>query len=136
MAGRVSAGLTPAQQGRKFGLTLGLAFVVFSGLVWWRGHAPVAIGFDVVGGLLLVMALVAPQALLPIERGWMKFALALSKFTTPIFMGIVYFLVVLPIGFLVRWLKGNPLEAAQVDGSFWVGRHGDEPGRGNMHRQF
>jgi hypothetical protein len=39
----------------------------------------------------------------------MKLAHALSKVTTPIFMGIVYFVVLTPIGFIRRSFGGNPL---------------------------
>ena len=95
-----------AADGRKFGLTVGAAFLVFGGIALWRGKQRTSMVLFTLGGLLVVAALVAPKALGPVERAWMGLALAISKVTTPIFMGVVYFLVILPIG-LVRRLTGN-----------------------------
>jgi len=66
----------------------------------------------------------------------MRIAHALSKVTTPIILGIVYFAVVTPIGFIVRKWKGNPLVRKEGDGGFWVTRSADRSGRGGMNRQF
>ena len=43
-------------------------------------------------------------ALRPVYRGWMRFGLLLSRVTTPLILGIVFFLVITPIG-LVRRLN-------------------------------
>jgi len=105
MAAGIPARLTAAD-GRKFGFTVGGAFLVFGGIALWRGKQRTATVLFTLGGLLVVAALVAPTALGPVERAWMGLAAAISKVTTPIFMGIVYFLVILPIG-LVRRLNGS-----------------------------
>lgn len=105
MATGIPARLSAAD-GRKFGLTVGTAFLVFGAIALWRGKQRTAIVLLALGSLLVLGALVAPTALGPVERAWMGLALAISKVTTPIFMGIVYFLVILPIG-LVRRLTGN-----------------------------
>ena len=79
------------------------------------------------GGLLL------PGKLGPVYRAWMGFAHALSKITTPIFMGIVYFLVITPIAAIRRTLGGNPLRAHHGD-TGWIDRR-NAP-RGDLTRQF
>ena len=54
-------------------------------------------------GIVLVLAgLVVPRLLGKVYAGWMGFALVLSKVTTPIFMGVIYFVVLTPTGFLMR----------------------------------
>ena len=105
MATGIPARLSAAD-GRKFGLTVGTAFLAFGAIALWRGKQRTAIVLLALGSLLVLGALVAPTALGPVELAWMGLALAISKVTTPIFMGIVYFLVILPIG-LVRRLTGN-----------------------------
>jgi hypothetical protein len=63
----------------------------------------------------------------------MGLAHAISKVTTPIFMGIVYFVVITPIAAVRRAVGGNPLRAH--DGATgWVDRH--EAPRGDLTRQF
>ena len=105
MAAGVPARLTAAQ-GRKFGLTVGGAFLVLSAIAWWRGHPITVTVLGSLGAVLAVAGLVVPTMLGPVEKAWMGLAHAISKVTTPIFMGVVYFLVILPIG-LVRRLTGN-----------------------------
>lgn len=131
LADRVPARLTTGE-GRRFGLTVGGAFLVLAALLWWRGHP---VGLRVAGGLgtaLVLAGLVVPRRLGPVYAAWMKLALAISKVTTPVFMAIVYFVVLTPVGLLRRLLASRP--AARE--SFWVPR---APGAGrasNLERQF
>jgi hypothetical protein len=85
-------------------------------------------------GLFLLGGLLLPTRLGPVQRAWMGMAHALSRVTTPIFMGIVYFLVITPIGVLRRLFGANPLRAAQGKSSGWVDRRPNP--RGDLNRQF
>src|SRR5688500_18918759 len=88
---------------RSFGLLVGGAFLVIAAIISWRrGTTPFAIGFAVIGATLLTVGLVAADALGAVHAGWMRFAVALSRITTPIFMGVVYFLVLTPMALLGR----------------------------------
>jgi len=126
--------LTP-QEGRKFGFTVGAAFLVLAGLMWWRGREPGVIGFGILGGLLLFAGLVIPDRLGPVYQAWMGLALLLSKVTTPIFMGIVYFLVLTPVGIVLRRLGKQPLRRHAPSQSAWVDREPNQR-RGDLLRQF
>ena len=85
---------------------------------------------------LILGAVLAPAALVPVERAWMAMAHAISKVTTPIILGIVYFLVITPIGVVMRILGKNPLRHGEHDGGFWVHRAHEHDRRGGMERQF
>ena len=135
MTKRVSAGLT-AQHGRRFGLTLGTAFVALAALLWWKDREAGAGVTASIGAMLVAASIAAPTTLLPVEHAWMAFARAILKVTTPLIMSAVYFLVIFPIGVLVRLFKGSPLEARPSDGSFRVSRSLEEGQRGGMRRQF
>lgn len=109
LAPRVPARLTPAE-GRRFGLTLGLAWFALSALFAWRGTG-VAVGITAALGTMLVAAgLIAPSALGPVQRTWMGLAHAISRVTTPIVMGLLYYAVFTPAGVLGRWFGHRPLE--------------------------
>src|SRR3982750_3294197 len=135
MAARVPARLTAAA-GRKFGFTVGAAFLAFGSIALWRGKQRTATVLLALGGLLVVAALVAPTALGPVERAWMGLAHAISRVTTPIFMGIVYFLVMTPIG-LVRRLAGSPI-VARTDGATtrWTPHPRDHAVAEQMEHQY
>jgi hypothetical protein len=122
-----------APEGRKFAFTLAAAFGVLAAVLWWRERQTVSTVFGAVAAAFALAGLLLPGHLGPVYRGWMGFAHAISKVTTPIFMGVVYYLVITPIGFLRRAVGGNPLRAHQ-GASGWVDR-GGEP-RGDLTRQF
>lgn len=127
--------MSPAE-GRKFAFPVGTAFLVLAGIVWWRGHHSVATAFAGVGGGLLVAGLLVPGKLGPVYRGWMRFALLISKVTTPIVMGITYFLVIAPTGIVMRLLGKNPIVRKPQDGSFWVPRPDGGKRKSDLQRQF
>ena len=127
--------LTPSE-GRRFAFTLGAAFVALSGLVWWRGNVTMAAFLAAVAGLLLLAGLFLPGRLGPVYRAWMGFALVLSKLTTPIFMGLVFFVVILPIGLVMRIFGRNPMIRKEADGSFWVSRTTGPHRHSDLKRQF
>lgn len=135
MAKRISTRLTAAE-GRKFGLTVGLAFLVIASLTWWRGHtiAPAIAG--TLGAALVAGGLIVPTRLGPVERGWMALAHAISRVTTPIVMAIMYFVVITPTGILRRTLSRNPLKQVEQGSGFWQSRPAGARRTGSMQRQF
>jgi hypothetical protein len=122
------------REGRKFGLTVGLAFLAAGGLSWWRGHESTAYLFWIVATLLLLSAVLVPSRLGPLQRSWMQLASLISRVTTPVFMGIVYFVVVTPTGMLMRALGQNQLISGRKRDFLWVSR--DETRRSDLRRQF
>lgn len=134
MEAGIPARLTSAQQGRKFGFTVGIAFLVLAGIALLRHHtlSPKILGG--LGGALLLGGAFVPTLMGPVERAWMGFAHLLSKFTTPIFMSLVYFLVVTPIALFTRAIGRQPMKHPEKDGGFWIAT--PSGGRSDMERQF
>ena len=108
---------------RRFGLQLGGFFVLFGAGSWWRGHAHRAFVFWAIGATLVLVALVAPRALAGVERGWMRLGERLGQITAPIVLSVLYYLLVTPIGFVIRRFR-DPLDRALADGrdSEWIPR--------------
>lgn len=132
MAAGIPARLTAAE-GRKFAFTVGVAFLVFAGIALWREHPRIATGLTVPGVLLLLAGALVPAHLGGVYRAWMGLAHAISKVTTPIIMGLIYFVVLTPAGVLRRLVAGNPLESARTPQTVWVKR---EAPAGDLERQF
>jgi hypothetical protein len=111
-----------AATGRKFGLTVGLAFGVLGAIAWWRESPRTFVVLAGLGAALVTMALVAPRALRTVDHAWMKLALLISKVTTPIFMGVIYFVVLTPIGALRRVAGRNSLVHQAGAHGHWADR--------------
>jgi hypothetical protein len=87
------------------------------------------------GGALSVAGLAIPTYLGPVERAWMQLAHLISKVTTPIVMGVMYLLVLTPVGFLRRVFGGNPMVHEAHDASYWKSRPAGRRA-GNLSRQY
>ena len=135
MAAGVPARLTAAQ-GRKFGLTVGIAFGVLGAILMWRGKATLSTVLLALGGVLVLAGLIVPTLLGPVERAWMGLAHLISKVTTPIFMGIVYFVVMTPIGFIRRRMGSPIVPRATRPESRWEMRTPDGSAGAQMEHQF
>lgn len=122
---------------RFFGLTF---FVVFLIIALWpllhNGAASlpflgIALGF-------LGISLVAPALLGPLNRLWLKFGALLHSITSPIILGIMFFLVILPIGLIMR-LLGKDFLRLRFDNSassYWIRREPPGPDKTSLNRQF
>ena len=134
MAEGIPTRLTAAA-GRRFGWTVGGAFLLLAAIAWWRGHPLTMTVLGVPGALLVIAGAIVPTYLGPVERAWMTLAHLISKVTTPIVMGVMYMLVLTPIGALRRSVSGNPLVHPDRKSSYWKSR--PEGSRaGNLSRQF
>ena len=122
-----------ARQGLKFGATVGIAFGVIGSLLSWRGREIGAAACWTLSGVLILGGVIVPTRLGPVERAWMGLAHLISRVTTPIFMGLVYFTAITPIGILMRLLGKNPIAPHDSGGSFWTPR---PQSRGSMDHQF
>ncbi|MFK7977004.1 MAG: SxtJ family membrane protein [Halioglobus sp.] len=88
---------------RKFGITTGAIVAVLFGLVLpWLFSIVTPYWPWMAGGVLALWGVAHPSSLNPVYRGWMRFGLLISKVTTPIMLGFVFFLVIMPIGLVMR----------------------------------
>jgi hypothetical protein len=126
-----------ASSDRFFGLTF---FAVFLILALWPLLAqgpvrPVALGIALA---FLAVSLIAPKWLAPLNRLWLKFGELLHSITSPIILGIMFFGVITPVGWLMR-LAGKDLLRMKFDRdapSYWIRREPPGPDKASLKRQF
>lgn len=88
---------------REFGLmTGGIIAVLFGlGFPFLLDH-PWPTWPWVIFAVLAVWGLAAPLSMRPLYRAWMRFGLLLSRVTTPLVLGILFFVVFTPIALAMR----------------------------------
>ena len=98
---------------RKFGYVFAIALAVLTGILW--------LIFDVLfQGLLIatavfaILSLLAPGLLLPVNRIWTVFAGRLGGLNNYLILGIVYVLVIVPVGLFMR-LMGRDLMKRKIE---------------------
>src|SRR5690606_36891872 len=93
---------------RRFGLIVGAAFLILASIAWWRDAAarPYLAGG---GGILVLLVLVLPRALRPVEFLWMKLALVLSYVMTRVIITLTFYLAISPTSLILRLLRKDLL---------------------------
>src|SRR5260221_683986 len=82
---------------RTFGLVFAAFFLVVAILPLLRGHAWRWWALPC-GAVFLIAAILAPKVLSPLNQAWTAIGIALHKITSPIILGILFYLVFAPFG--------------------------------------
>lgn len=121
--------------------SFGLVFAGFFGLLmlhnWWRaGRAwPIELA---IAAAFLAAALLRPHLLHWPNRAWIKLGSLVGAIVTPIVMALLFFLVVTPVGLLMR-LAGKDslrLRGPRTGNSYWIVREPPGPTGESMSEQF
>lgn len=122
---------------RTFGLAFAILFAVvgiwplLSGGAYRLWALCVALAFAAV-------ALIAPRLLGPFNLVWFKLGLLLNKITSPVVMGLIYCLAIVPTGLVMQW-RGKDLLRLNRDisaATYWIARDPPGPSPGSMSKQF
>ena len=119
---------------RNFALVF---FVVFLIVGLWPltfGY-PIRIWSTVISLVFLILGLMNSKLLTPLNKLWFKFGMILGAIVSPIVMAAVFFLVVTPIGLIMRVMGKDLLEKKynKKKQTYWIKRN---QSMGTMKRQF
>ena len=121
---------------REFALvTSGVLVGLFGLLLPWLFNLGWPIWPWILAAVLSVFGFAAPMALRPVYRLWMRFGLVLSRITTPIIMGLVFFLMITPIGLIRRLFSSDPMARNFHHGDSYRVPREKTPAK-NMERPF
>ena len=118
---------------RSFGIVFSIVFLLIAiyplinsdGLRVWS---------LIIAIIFLVLGLINSKILTPLNKLWFKFGILLGRIVSPVIMGVIFFLVVTPIGLLMRILGKDLLNLKYNNNqSYWVEKNGPES---RMRNQF
>ncbi len=122
---------------RSFGVVFAVVFAAIGAWPLFESAAPHTWPL-IVSTAFLLFAVVRPSTLAPLNRVWTKFGLLLSKFTNPIVLGLVYFLVLTPFAVAIRLFGRDALrlKADAAASTYWIERTPSGPTPQSIKNQF
>ena len=88
----------------------------------------------VISIIFLILGLSNSKLLTPLNNLWFKFGIFLGKIISPFVMGVIFFVVVTPIGLIMRILKKDLLKLKfNNKNSYWIEKSGP---KSKMKNQF
>jgi hypothetical protein len=98
------------KQLREFGLVFAAGLIVMFGLLLpWLADRPWPLWPWVAAAVFATLALVFPPALRPLNALWLKIGHVLGWINTRIILGVMFFVIFLPAGLLLRALRKDPM---------------------------
>ena len=131
---RVDSDKIKISSNRSFGLVFFVVFLIVS--LWpLTSVGSIRIWSAIISAVFLILGLINSRLLTPLNVFWFKFGMILGAIISPIVMGIVFFLVVTPTGFILRIMGKDLLNKKynKKKETYWIKR---ETPIGTMKRQF
>ena len=118
---------------RSFGIVF---FVVFLLIATYPmlNHGDIRLWSLLLSFIFLILGLVNSKILTPLNKLWFRFGIFLGKIISPLIMGLIFFVVVTPIGLIMRLLKKDILALKYSEKkSYWIEKTGP---KSKMKNQF
>ena len=119
---------------RSFGL---LFFIVFLVISLWplKSQEDLRMWAFILSFVFLVLGFLNSKFLTPLNKLWLKFGFFLGSIVSPIVMGIVFFMVLTPVGLIMRFLGKDLLRISKSKllSTYWIS---SEKQKSTMKKQF
>ena len=114
---------TELPSNRKFGFFFTVVFLVASAYFYMKTNT---IGIYTFGGLAIIFLLITiikAELLLPVNKIWMSLGHLIGMFVSPIVLGLIFFGIFTPIGFMMRIFGRDELQLKfREKSSYWIKR--------------
>ena len=118
---------------RSFGIVFFIVFLLIATYPLLKGN-DVRVWSLLISFGFLILGLMNSKILSPLNKLWFKFGLILGKIISPLIMGIIFFVVVTPIGVVMRVLKKDLLNLKyNQKETYWIEKTGP---KSKMKNQF
>ena len=118
---------------RSFGIVFAIVFLL---IAFWPilNEGQIRIWSIIISIIFLILGLLNSKLLKPLNILWFKFGIFLGKIISPLIMVIIFFLVVTPIGLVMRMLGKDVLNLKfNKNKSYWIEKNGP---KSKMRNQF
>ena len=118
---------------RSFGIVFFVVFLLIA-LYPLTNSEEIIVWSAIISFIFLVLGLLNSKILTPLNKLWFKFGIILGEIISPLIMGIIFFLVVTPIGLLMRIFGKDVLNLKyNKNQTYWIEKNGP---KSKMKNQF
>ena len=118
---------------KSFGIVFFIVFLII-GLWPLLNNGDIRLWSIIISALFLILGLLNSKILTPLNKAWFKFGIFLGNFIAPIVMAIVFFLVVTPIGILMKIFKKDLINLKKNNNkTYWIEKNET---KSSMKKQF
>ena len=125
---------TKISSNRSFGIVFFVVFLIV-GFYPLFNNGDIRIWSLIISFIFLTLGLINSKILTPLNKLWFKFGIFLAKIISPLIMGTIFFLVVTPIGLILRVIGKDVLNLKfnANNKSYWIKKTGP---KSKMRNQF
>ena len=118
---------------KSFGIVFFIFFLIIA--LWpLMNDGEIRIWSIILALLFLILGLINSKILTPLYRLWIKLGYFLGYFVSPIIMGMIFFLIISPVGIIMRLFgKDTLMKKYSKKSTYWIQR---EKKINSMKKQF
>lgn len=125
------------KQNRHFGLLLSILFLILAIYLIFLKSLLVGQLFAILSGIIFLVTIFRPRALNRITKTWLRFGDILGHVISPITLGIIFFLLITPVGLISKIFGRDELLLKKKNvKSYWLHRNKNTDQSNSFQRQF
>jgi hypothetical protein len=128
----------PRSSDRSFGIVFAVVFFLVAAYPWVLGIGGLRLWATAIGVGFGAAAMIAPAMLAPLNKLWFRFGALLHAVVSPVVLGVMFYLVILPSALAIRvlgrdilGLRFNPQAK-----TYWITRESESLNADSFRDQF
>lgn len=123
---------------RRFGTLFSFVFLCITSYGFVKDWSKPLLGLTfIICAIFMILALSKPQFLAPLNHAWFQIGLMLGKIVSPIVLGLIFFILISPIAWAVRFFGRDELRLMKRPvNSYWIDRNPKGPEADSFKNQF
>ena len=122
---------------RTFGLFFGIVCLVAASFAWCAANPLVSVVLGCLALTFTMFACIKPRKLRTLNALWFGLGLLIGRIVSPIILGFVFFILITPIGIVMRAFGRDELRIKKRSvASYWIQRSSKGPSPDSFKDQF
>ena len=125
------------KQSKHFGLLLSVIFFILAVYLIFKKSIFLGIFLLILSGTFFLVSIAIPRYFNRITKLWLRFGDILGRVVSPITLGLIFFILIAPIGMLTRLFGRDELLLKRANKrSYWLMRDKNNDKLNSFKRQF